>query len=99
MSALAVRRVIHMDPVNLKDPEMKEKRAATEALVKEIDSRLTIHDFRLVHGGGVTKILFDVVVPFEMKRPEEELKARIQDSVSRTMENCAALINVDHSYV
>ena len=42
----------------------------------------------------MTKILFDVVVPFEMKMPEEELKARIQDSVSRTMENCAALINV-----
>ena len=96
---LGCEAVIHMDPVNLKDPEMKEKRAATEALVKEIDSRLTIHDFRLVHGGGVTKILFDVVVPFEMKMPEEELKARIQDSVSRTMENCAALINVDHSYV
>ena len=96
---LGCEAVIHMDTVNLKDPEMKEKRAATEALVKEIDSRLTIHDFRLVHGGGVTKILFDVVVPFEMKMPEEELKARIQDSVSRTMENCAALINVDHSYV
>ena len=96
---LGCEAVIHMDPVDLKDPEMKEKRAATEALVKEIDGRLTIHDFRLVHGGGVTKILFDVVVPFEMKMPEEELKARIQDSVSRTMENCAALINVDHSYV
>ena len=29
---LGCEAVIHMDPVNLKDPEMKEKRAATEAL-------------------------------------------------------------------
>lgn len=96
---LGCQAVIHMDPVNLKDPEMKEKKAMVEQIVKEVDSRLTIHDFRLVHGGGVTKLLFDVVMPFEMKMGEEELKKQVQDQVCETMPCCCAIIQIDHSYV
>ena len=91
--------VIHMDPVNLKDPEMQEKKARISQIVKAIDQRLTIHDFRLVHGGGVTKLLFDVVMPFGMKMGEEELKKQIQDQVCETMPCCCAIIQIDHSYV
>ena len=96
---LGCQAVIHMDPVNLKDPEMKEKKAMVEQIVKAVDSRLTIHDFRLVHGGGVTKLLFDVVMPFEMKMSEEELKKQVQDQVCETMPCCCAIIQIDHSYV
>ena len=94
---LGCQAVIHMDPVNLKDPEMKEKKAMVEQIVKAVDSRLTIHD--LVHGGGVTKLLFDVVMPFEMKMGEEELKKQVQDQVCETMPCCCAIIQIDHSYV
>lgn len=96
---LGCQAVIHMDPVNLKDPEMKEKKAMVEQIVKAVDSRLTIHDFCLVHGGGVTKLLFDVVMPFEMKMGEEELKKQVQDQVCETMPCCCAIIQIDHSYV
>ncbi|MBS6517123.1 MAG: cation transporter [Clostridium sp.] len=96
---LGCEAVIHMDPVNLTDPEMKEKKAQIEKMVKAIDERLTIHDFRLVHGGGVTKLLFDVVMPFSMKMGEEELKKQVQDKVCETMPCCCAIIQIDHSYV
>ena len=96
---LGCEAVIHMDPVNLKDPEMQEKKARISQMVKAIDQRLTIHDFRLVHGGGVTKLLFDVVIPFGMKMGEEELKKQIQDQVCETMPCCCAIIQIDHSYV
>lgn len=96
---LGCEAVIHMDPVNLKDPEMQEKKARISQMVKAIDHRLTIHDFRLVHGGGITKLLFDVVMPFGMKMGEEELKKQIQDQVCETMPCCCAIIQIDHSYV
>lgn len=96
---LGCEAVIHMDPVNLKDPEMQEKKAQIEKIVKNMDERLTIHDFRLVHGGGVTKLLFDVVMPFGMKMGEEELKKQVQDQVCETMPCCCAIIQIDHSYV
>ena len=96
---LGCEAVIHMDPVNLKDREMQEKKARISQMVKAIDQRLTIHDFRLVHGGGVTKLLFDVVMPFGMKMGEEELKKQIQDQVCETMPCCCAIIQIDHSYV
>ena len=96
---LGCQAVIHMDPVNLKDPEMKEKKAMVEQIVKALASWLTIHDFRLVHGGGVTKLLFDVVMPFGMKMGEEELKKQVEDQVCETMPCCCAIIQIDHSYV
>lgn len=96
---LGCEAVIHMDPVDLKDPEMQEKRTQVEKMVKAIDERLTIHDFRLVHGGGITKLLFDVVMPFGMKMGEEELKKQVQDQVCETMPCCCAIIQIDHSYV
>lgn len=96
---LGCQAVIHMDPVNLKDPEMQEKKVQIAQMVKAIDERLTIHDFRLVHGGGVTKLLFDVVMPFGMKMGEEELKKQVEDQVCETMPCCCAIIQIDHSYV
>ena len=96
---LGCQAVIHMDPVNLKDPEMKEKKAMVEQIVKALDSRLTIHDFLLVHGGGVTKLLFEVVMPFGLKMGEEELIKQVEDQVCETMPCCCAIIQIDHSYV
>lgn len=96
---LGCEAVIHMDPVNLKDPEMKEKKQKVGELVKRIDERLNIHDFRLVHGGGITKLLFDVVAPFDFKMTEEELKQEVQNRVREAIPGCEALIQIDHSYV
>ena len=50
-------------------------------IVKEVSPTLSIHDFRVVKGPTHTNLIFDMVIPFDIKRSEEELKKEIQQYV------------------
>ena len=91
--------VIHMDPIdvgNEKTVEMKEERVK---LVKAIDERLTIHDFRMVTGTTHHNMIFDVVIPADFKLSQEELKDIIQKKVWEKWPDYYVVIDVDTAYV
>ena len=91
--------VIHMDPIdvgNVKTVEMKEEMAK---LVKAIDERLTIHDFRMVTGTTHHNMIFDVVIPADFKLSQEELKDIIQKKVWEKWPDYYVVIDVDTAYV
>lgn len=91
---------IHMDPVVTTDEHLKELKSNTIRIVKEIDERISLHDFRMVAGPSHTNLIFDIVVPFECKIEEEELLARIQKNVQeRIGENYFTVIQIDRYYV
>ncbi len=70
---LGVITTVHMDPIVVGDPIVDELRGAMLALVKEIDERMSIHDFRFVDGITHKNLIFDVTVPFEIKLTNEEI--------------------------
>ncbi len=91
--------VIHMDPIVTDDALTTEMRMKMAALVKEVHSAATIHDFRMVMGPTHTNLIFDTVVPFGGERSnyqlEEEIKAKV-----RQMEGAYfAVVRVENSYV
>ncbi len=91
--------VIHMDPIdvgNVKTVEMKEEMVK---LVKAIDERLTIHDFRMVTGTTHHNMIFDVVIPADFKLSQEELKDIIQKKVWEKWPDYYVVIDVDTAYV
>lgn len=55
--------VIHMDPIIVNDERIVVIRNAIEGIVEAIDSKLNIHDFRIVDGQEQINIIFDLVVP------------------------------------
>ena len=91
--------VIHMDPIVVDDAVTTEMRIRTAALVKEVDERATIHDFRMVVGPTHTNLIFDAVVPFGGEKSnyqlEEEIKARVQQMEGTYF----AVVRVENSYV
>ena len=91
--------VIHMDPIATDDEHTLEVREKVTSLISCIDSRLTIHDFRMVKGPTHTNVLFDVVVPFDMKKSEEELRDNVQTIVKSIDKNYYSVVNIDKSYV
>ncbi len=91
--------VIHMDPIATDDEHTLEVRAKIVALVGCIDSRLTIHDFRMVKGPTHTNVLFDVVVPFEVKKSETEIRQNIETIVKTIDSSYYSVINIDKFYV
>lgn len=91
--------VIHMDPIATDDEHTLEVREKVAALVSCIDSRVSIHDFRMVKGPTHTNVLFDLVIPFDMKKSDEELLDNVQTIVKSIDKNYYSVVNIDKSYV
>ena len=93
-----IETVIHMDPV-VQDESTEQLRARVEGLAKEIDSRLTIHDFRTTAGPIHTNLLFDVVVPHGFAIPDKQVKKELGQRVRELSDTFYAVIEVDRPYV
>ncbi len=72
---------IHMDPVDTADERVGQLRMLTQTVAEDVDSTLTLHDFRVVFGDTHTNLIFDLVVPFQHKAPADtvrEIERRLQ---------------------
>ena len=96
---LGCEATIHMDPIVTDDGVTAELRSRVAALVKTIDERMTIHDFRMVPGETHTNLIFDAVIPHDDKLKEADVEKRIKQLVLDMEGNYFAVVLVEHSYV
>ncbi len=90
---------LHYDPIVTDDPALCDLRNWLTHEVIKIDSRITVHDVRLVVGITHTNLVFDVVRPTDLALTPSELTCRISDLVHITHPNYICKIEVDESYV
>lgn len=91
--------VIHMDPVCIGDEETDRLKEEVMGYLADIDSSLTMHDFRIVKGPTHTNLIFDVVVPYKFKMTDNEVVAAIEERIKQKNPNHYAVIDVDKQYV
>lgn len=92
--------VIHMDPVRMDDEETESMREQILSMIqREMDKRITIHDFRIVACESHTNLIFDAVIPYEMKMSEKELKKRIEQLVEGIEGDYRAVVDIDRCEV
>lgn len=72
---------IHLDPIITDDEQVVHWREKVVVIVKKIDERLQIHDFRIVPGSTHTNLIFDVAAPFEVPLDDAALKKQISAAV------------------
>ena len=65
-----VHLVIHYDPVVVGDPEQDSLRDTIFSALQGIDTRLNLHDFRLVRGASHTNLIFDIALPADLSGKE-----------------------------
>ncbi|MBP5210085.1 MAG: cation transporter [Clostridia bacterium] len=95
---LGIPCTIHMDPICVGDPVSDALKEQVSAVVKEIDERIRLHDFRCVIGQTHTNVIFDIDAPFEIKSSDEELREEIARSVKEKLgESVYAVVTVDRS--
>lgn len=95
---LGCMATIHMDPVAVNDPEVKELKHQVADLVKEVLEAITIHDFRVVKGDTHTNLIFDMVVPFSCKCTDREMADIVADKIKEKLgNNYYAVIDVDRA--
>ena len=91
--------VVHYDPVVTDDPRVPVMRAFIAELAAAIHPQMTIHDLRMVPGNTHTNVVFDCVVPYDLKMPEEEIRRRISDGVSAQYPNYFCVITTERSFI
>ena len=89
---------IHMDPVS-SDEATAAIRSQVEELVKQIDERITIHDFRMVQGPTHTNLIFDALIPFGLKLSDQEVAREIRRLVEQMEGNYFAVVQVEKSFI
>lgn len=95
---LGCMATIHMDPVAVNDPEVKELKHQVADLAKEVLDAITIHDFRVVKGDTHTNLIFDMVVPFSCKCTDREMADMVADKIKEKLgNNYYAVIDVDRA--
>ncbi|MBO5106747.1 MAG: cation transporter [Clostridia bacterium] len=98
-NTLGIEVVIHMDPIAVDDENtIKTKEAVIDA-IKKYDSRLSVHDFRMVNGEEQINLIFDVVVPNEIKLKDSEIKAKIDEICKQIDARYVTVLTLDKDYI
>ena len=89
---------IHMDPVVLGNEKVDKLKEIVTTKIKEFDSELQIHDFRIVEGTTHTNILFDCVVPYEKNYTKEEIELYLERNIKSEDETYYYVVEIDRPY-
>lgn len=99
LEKLGIFLVIHMDPVETDNELAAILKKMTIDVILHLDSRLTLHDFRIVQSQARINLIFDLVVPREYtKQMREELTRQVCERVRERDSRCACIITVENSY-
>lgn len=94
--------VIHMDPIDTGNARIEALRHFISESMKTLDAEISVHDFRMVPGPTHTNLIFDVVIPFGFRLPDEEVRKKAKaaaESLAEGSEKFFAVVNIDKSYV
>ncbi len=97
---LGIFLVIHMDPIEINDTKVLEKKCMVVMVIEETEPKATIHDFRVVNGDNQINLIFDLVVPFSYdEKREQELMLRIMEAIRNIDERYQCIITIENSYI
>lgn len=99
MKQMDLLLVIHMDPVETKDEQVKQLRDMTLDVITGLDSRLSIHEFRVVGGARQINLIFELVVPRDYtEQKQDALKQQICQMIKERDSRCRCIITAECSY-
>lgn len=73
-----VHLVIHYDPIVTGDEILERRCTQVTQILLAYDSRLSIHDFRMVPGPGHTNLIFDVALPQDLLEKKKDILAWLE---------------------
>lgn len=92
--------VIHMDPIEVNDATVIEKKNMVIETINKMEPKATIHDFRMVNGEYTINLIFDLVIPYTYKKEDEqELLNNITESIKKEDERYRCIITMEKSYI
>ena len=93
-----IETVIHMDPINTRDPRLNEIKGAVLGVLTQFNENLKAHDFRIVPGPTHTNVVFDIAVPADCKTDADVLKLAASTAVTAQNPQYRCVIRIDRDY-
>ncbi len=84
----------HLDPIVIDDERTNALRTAVLEQIKKQNIEWNLHDFRVVWGENLTKVIFDVTVPFACEKTDGEVNELVSQMV-RDFGSFDAVITVE----
>jgi len=97
-SHLGCEAVIHMDPIDIHNPILKEVYIVLSKECEKLSPAANIHDLRIVPGPTHTNIIFDLLLPPELFSKKDAICTNLEKSVQNINENYYAVITPEISY-
>ena len=92
--------VIHMDPIEMNDVKVLDKKELITNILDKLDPKASFHDFRVVSGEYHTNLIFDLVIPYSYTHDEEQvLLTRIMEETRKANSRLNCVITIENSYV
>ena len=96
---LGVNLVIHMDPIDTDNEAITIAKEAMISVIKEIDPKLTLHDFRMTPASDTrTNLIFDVVIPTGAHLNEKQLNNLICEKARQANKTYVCVITFDYDF-
>lgn len=89
---------IHYDPIVTADASVGVLRARLKEHARQLDSRLSIHDLRIVPGDSHTNVLFDLVFPAGYTGDIDQMLAKMCQFVKEQDPKYCCVVKVEQSY-
>lgn len=100
LDKLDIFLVIHMDPIEVNDTKVLEKKDMVLNFVKEQEAKATIHDFRIVNGEHQISLIFDLVIPHSYTKEEEQkLLSKIVEEMRLQDQRHQCIITMEKSFI
>ena len=100
LKELGILLVIHMDPIETKNEATLLAKQQVERTLASLDSKVSIHDFRMVVGENQTNLIFDMVVPIQYdKERRKVLCQEMRKRMHEVDERYQCVIVVESSFV
>lgn len=91
--------VVHMDPIETENEAVLYFREILEEVLHSIDERISYHDFRMAEGQKSINLIFEVVVPYEYEKEQQEaLETGIVKGIADRDPRCQCIMTIEKSY-
>lgn len=92
--------VIHMDPIEVNNEMVDRKKNMVLEIIKALEPKSTIHDFRLVNGEHQINLIFDLVVPYSYtKDMKQKLLSSIVEELRKEDSRHQCIITMENSFI
>lgn len=93
-----IHLVLHMDPIDLDNPIQNRMEILVEKIIRSLDSKISMHDFRMQEIDDHLHLIFDLKVPDEYPESNDFLREIIEKNVQRIDPETTCFITIDRNY-